>query len=550
MRHTSPVEQLRLLWLSGLRAVVGLCDLLVAFEMYALFILLQQRAPAHHAWWLPASLVTAALMTTVLVLLRSILDIGSIRSVVRYTQQIYTRLVLRLAQGYTRMPWVQFVASNRSELLNTTVNSAREAAFFYHLCIELTASILVVTVMAVALIYESPLAACALIATGSLLVAVHRLFIRKNLRHAAGRKEEALRGLQRTLLELFSLRKEVQVYANHGFFQRRIENQASSVADETLRLMVWPQVARTFSDQGVVLVFLAAIVVVALRHGDMQRTLSVLVFYFVLSRRLLPLISQISYMAGQMEGSSVNVELVDRELVACSAGQVDLLAADVPSAGVVLELADVWFGFSPEAEILRGVSLRLYRGEIVVLHGESGVGKSTLLHVIAGVVPPTSGVLHVDRASIAYVPQEVVLLDDSIRNNLLFGLDDKNDLELMRALAVASLDEFVAAQPMGLAMRVGDNGVLFSGGQRQRLGLARAILRGASLLLLDEATAALDPVSEMQVLDNLKAEGIAVLAVTHRSHARRFADREVFLVGGLLTEVLHETAELSLSSVS
>jgi ABC-type multidrug transport system fused ATPase/permease subunit len=149
--------------------------------------------------------------------------------------------------------------------------------------------------------------------------------------------------------------------------------------------------------------------------------------------------------------------------------------------------------------------------------------------------------LRVDRASVAYVPQDAALLDDSIRNNLLFGLATKSDADLIGALAVANLEEFVAAQPLGLDTGVGDNGVLFSGGQRQRLGLARAILRGASLLLLDEATSALDQENESQVLENLKASGIAVLLVTHRVQRQAFAQR-VFRIeqGRLIEESIQE----------
>jgi ABC-type bacteriocin/lantibiotic exporter with double-glycine peptidase domain len=187
---------------------------------------------------------------------------------------------------------------------------------------------------------------------------------------------------------------------------------------------------------------------------------------------------------------------------------------------------------------LRDVNLCIRDGETVVLHGASGIGKSSLLNLIAGVSQPSTGVVRVDRVSIAYVPQEIPLLDDSIKNNLLFGLAAKSDKELMKALALAKLDEFVAAQPLGLETGVGDNGALFSGGERQRLGLARAILRGGRLLLLDEATSALDAENERQVLENLSASGVAILLVTHRVHTRMFGHRVFRIEEGSLIEEL------------
>ena len=190
-----------------------------------------------------------------------------------------------------------------------------------------------------------------------------------------------------------------------------------------------------------------------------------------------------------------------------------------------MELESVSFWFDERVPILENVDVCLRQGETMVLYGVSGSGKSSLLNLIAGVMQPTIGVVRVDRTSVAYVPQDVALLDDSIRNNLLFGLVKRSDAELKDALAVARLNEFVAALSLGLETSVGDNGILLSGGQRQRLGIARAILRGAKLLLLDEATSALDEENEWHLLENLSATGIAVLLVTHRLQAQVGAQR-------------------------
>jgi ABC-type multidrug transport system fused ATPase/permease subunit len=264
--------------------------------------------------------------------------------------------------------------------------------------------------------------------------------------------------------------------------------------------------------------------------------LSLLVFYFVLSRRLLPLISQISTSAGQVESTCETVRMVDSELTKCRLQRTPLRSTQLPPAGLALELDGVSFSFDEDVPILRNLHLRIRAGESVVLRGVSGSGKSSLLNLMAAVSQPDAGVVRVDRTSVAYVPQEIILLDDSIRNNLLFGLPEKSDAELMNALATASLSEFVTALPLGLETGVGDNGILFSGGQRQRLALARAILRGVSLLLLDEATSALDDENEGQVLKNLGAAGIAVVLATHRVHKHFRAQRVFRLQHGQLIE--------------
>jgi len=524
------------MWLIVERVAVGFCDLLLAGAMYLLFLLLQGASPTHHRWWTPKTTLTAALVTAALVLLRTLMDLSSTHSVVGHIQNLYTEILLRLTHGYNEMQWSHYAQRNRSELLNHAMYTAREAANFYHLGIEILASSAVVMAMTLALIYQSPAAACGLCIAVSLFYGVHRLLIRKKLQRYASEREQSLRILQRSLADMFSSGKEIRSYGIEAFFHDRISRQAQSATVSHLHVALLPQIARILADQGVVLLFLCIVIAVQLRHGETRQLLSLLVFYFVLSRRLLPLISQISFMAGQMESSYESVQIVAGELNDCLLYRTAAPAVQIPDGDLVIKLDQVSFSFSEGSPILRNVTFCLRRGETIMLRGVSGSGKSSLLNLIAGVLQPTTGIVRVNRASMAYVPQDVALLDDSIRNNLLFGLAAKSDAELMNALTVANLKEFVAAQPLGLDTGVGDNGVLFSGGQRQRLGIARAVLRGASLLLLDEATSALDEENESQVLENLSASGMAVLHVTHRVHRQAFAQRVFRLQEGYLIQ--------------
>jgi ABC-type multidrug transport system fused ATPase/permease subunit len=528
------------------RVLVGFCDLLLAGAMYLLFLSLQGASSVHHEWWIPKTTLSAASLTTALVLLRILLDLTSTRSVVGHVQELYTSILLRLTHGYNNMQWVRFAQRNRSELLNHAMYTAREAVNFYFLGIEITASAIVVAAMAVAIVYKSPTTAVGLGVAAGLFYAVHRFLIRRKLQRAASEREDALRMLQRSLADMFSSAKEIRSYGIETFFQQRISTHARAATVSYRRVAFLPQIARILTDQGVVLLFLCVVMAVQFRHGDVRQLLSLLMFYFVLSRRLLPLISQISFMAGQMEGSFKNVELVAEELNECVLYRADYSVAERQNSNAVVELEQVGFSFHQGTSVLRNINLCLWQGETVVLQGVSGSGKSSLLNLVAGVLQPSSGTVRVDRANVAYVPQDAALLDDSIRNNLLFGLTSKSDAELMHALDVANLRELVAAQPLGLDAGVGDNGVLFSGGQRQRLGLARAILRGAKVLLLDEATSALDEENESRVLANLSASGVAVLLVTHRPPRPDFAQRVFRLEHGCLKE---EESMQELSSI-
>lgn len=536
-------------WLTVSRIAVGLCDVALAAALYLLFLLLQGHSPEHSFGWAPKSIISIAVLTLILVVLRAFADVVSARSVFHQIQRLHTDLLLRLTQGYSEMQWTHFAGRNRSELANHALHSTREAADFYHRCIELIAGIVIVTAMIAASLYQSLTAACIFASGLAATYCVHRLVIRKQVRSAARSREKSLGRLQRHLADMFLSGKEIRTYRNQNFFHDRIRRFAHDFSVSHRRAAFLPQIARIVADQGAVLLFLGLIVAVELRQGNTHRLISLLVFYFVLSRRLLPLMSQISLIAGQMESSCENVRIVDAELNECRLHRAPALPVALPRPGFVLQLEQVSFSFGHGTPVLRGVNISLHGGEIAILLGPSGVGKTSLLNLIAGILQPDTGLIRVDRTAVAYVPQEMPLLDDSIRNNLLFGLPHQSDDKLMRALSAAMLSDFVVALPFGLDTHVGIDGALLSGGERQRMGLARAILRGNQLLLLDEATSALDEENERQVLWNLAASGTAVLLATHRRRVQLLAQRVFELHDGCLVEKPRYTTAIDPSAV-
>ena len=519
------------------KGMIGLLDLLLASLMYLLFVILQSTGPLPppRFWWVPHSVPAVAVASLIVVVARSLGEVALTREVVTLTQSIYGGFLLRLSQGYCDVRWEQYVVRNRSELLKYCSVTALDAAFSYQLLIEAASSALVVTLLALALVYKGFWIACTLAVFSAGMLLVHRFWLGNRMRQASASRERASRTLQIGLAELFSSAKEIRAYRNAAFFQRRLAQEAANLGRANVRLGVLPQISRTMAEQGVVIIFLVIVLAVQLWNGEIHRLLSILVFYFVLSRRLIPLVGQMILNLGQMDGALENLQIVRREFDHNESRRNPADATLPPHPGYALELDHVTFAYQESLAVIKDIDLQIEERELVILRGTSGTGKSTLLNMIAGVISPTAGSLRVDRSTLAYVPQEITLLDDTIRVNLLFGLARKSDAELMGALETASLAEFVVGLPRGLDTRVGDNGVLFSGGQRQRLGLARALVRCPKLLLLDEATSALDYENERRVLDRLRqVDPPAILMVTHRPAVSYASARIYSMEGGAL----------------
>lgn len=236
--------------------------------------------------------------------------------------------------------------------------------------------------------------------------------------------------------------------------------------------------------------------------------------------------------------------------------------ADRPSGAIALERvtfryesaeipADARLTSSRDALALDGISLQIEPGETVAFVGPSGSGKSTLLNLVLGFVRPDSGRVLIDgvdaegldlrtvRRHVSVVPQESVLFEGSIRDNIAYGLGEVDDATIEQALRDANALDIVTALPDGWHTLVGERGARLSGGQRQRLSIARALVRDPRILLLDEATSALDSESEAVIAEALQRlmRGRTTLVVAHRLSTIRSADRIVVLDRGRVVEV-------------
>ena len=226
----------------------------------------------------------------------------------------------------------------------------------------------------------------------------------------------------------------------------------------------------------------------------------------------------------------------------------DKPALKVERAGI--EYRDVYFAYRTDEPVLRGMSLIAEPGKVTALVGPSGGGKSTVLNLLLRFYETDGGTITVDgqnitavsraslRSAIGYVGQHVFLFRGTIRDNIAFGKPNATEAEIVAAAKAAVAHDFILTFPQGYHTPVGEHGLQLSGGQRQRIAIARALIKGAPIILLDEATAALDSESERQVqeaLDRL-TQGRTTIVIAHRLHTITHADRIHVVEGGVVTE--------------
>lgn len=311
--------------------------------------------------------------------------------------------------------------------------------------------------------------------------------------------------------------------------------------------MLVAAVPRSLIEPAGIIIIAALALFLSRREGGMIGALPVLGALALGAQRLLPLVNQLYHGWSSVASNRFVIEDV-AELLAlpCESRYPDVSPMKFELS---IEFRDVSFTYAERSNAaVEGLTFKIGQGSRVALVGPTGSGKSTTADLLMGLLQPTSGAISVDdneltdanrqawRANVAHVPQILFVADATIAQNI--ALMGKVDMQRVREAAdIAQLDGFVASLPHGYETRVGEKGAQISGGQRQRLAIARAVYKGTPLLVFDEATNALDPATEaavLKALDGLQRQGRTIVIIAHSPATTERCDQVLRLEEGRL----------------
>lgn len=404
-----------------------------------------------------------------------------------------------------------------------------------------TSTVLMLFVAAGWLISVDPVMGLVAVAVFPLLIALNVLYERKVTRHFDA-AQDALGEFSGAVHESF---EAVQLVKSYGAEQReteRLSALAVRIRDPRIRahrlrgtFEALLETIPSLTNIGIVVLGAYRVDAGAVTVGELSG------FIFMFTVMVFPL-RLIGYALSELPASYAGYRRV--RLVLDEPFDDDPHDALATATGAeAVELSSAWFTYHGDPEpTITDASIAIQRGSITAIVGATGSGKTTLVELIGGLLPPDSGHIAVDPGAHALVFQEGFLFSGTIRENIGVG-DPISDDEIWQALQLASADEFVRHLPDALDTVVGERGVTLSGGQRQRVALARALVRHPSLLLLDDTTSALDPATEQRVLDNLRAAmgDTTVVMVASRPSTIALADEVVFVdTGSVVAQGSHD----------
>lgn len=550
-------QKLKLVWILVIVIIGGLMELLgVSAFMPFVQILLDTSVVQSNEYlsWayttfnfssIRSFLAAIALMIILVYIAKNIYLMLMQNAILRFTYSTRMNLATRLLSTYMSEPYSFHLNRNIAELQGSIQYDANQFMLLINASLQLGAEFVTILCLGIYLFHTSH--SITLVIMGLLAVCfIGFFFISKKISQRIGKQNEMYNAkLYQWINQSLGGIKEVKVLNREGFFVKSYKavykKLIKGAKNNELIAAVPKYIVETVCICGMLL---AIIIKMYWGQNNIEVFAAQISVFAVAAFRLMPSAGKVNAYTNSIMYGKPSLELIYNDLKSIEGCELADFSGENADKKMELNREIMIHNLSfryPDAEndVLNGVNMSIHKGETVALIGSSGAGKTTLADLILGLHTPTAGEIMVDGVNIrdnmdayhhmlGYIPQTIYLSDDTIRNNIAFGIDPEliDDEALELAMKKAQLYDFVQTLDDGVDTFVGDRGVRLSGGQRQRIGIARALYYDPEVLILDEATSALDNDTEsavMEAIDSLKGQKTMVI-IAHRLTTIRNAD--------------------------
>jgi len=418
---------------------------------------------------------------------------------------------------------------------------------------QFVTEIIVVLMLMAFLLWTETLSSLVVIVSLSIALSIFYLVIRRKLA-ILGEKYNFYNGqiIQQVNQGLGSI-KETKILGREHFFDKIYSQNVKEISNIYHFQQVIGLLPRNYIETITITIILSIMIYLLSVGAEASSILVQVTIFAIAAIRLMPSLSRISAVFAVIKFYIPSLEEAYSDFIMCEKhtfSNVEAKDGEKFSFNNLISIKGISFIYeNAKSEALKNISLDIEKKNSVAFVGPSGSGKTTTVDILLGLLKPNTGGVYIDgcdieeglrawQSHIGYIPQQIYILDDIIKRNVAFGVLDKDidEDKVWNALRVAQLEDFVKSLPDGLNAKVGEHGARVSGGQRQRIGIARALYHDPEVLVMDEATAALDNETEkafMESIDSLSGKKTIVL-IAHRLSTVQNCDKIFYLSKGKL----------------
>ena len=463
-------------------------------------------------------------------------------------QQVFLRRTLM--SSYQALPYVDYLRGNSSEYVYAMEQLAGRAQAVTIILLRIMSDSIVAILIICFLATQNLLALCLLVALLGISVFSYDKIFRVRMKIYGREANQAATEMVQSLNEGVEGLKEIRIFGKEHFFHKQVTKATRKLAYYQTNEMVIHTVPRFLMEFLMVCFIVILVVGTIYLNQSLQMLVPTLAMFGVAGLRLLPIANMLSGNVAVLRFHRDSIIRLFNELKRFE--NFELMYAEKRELNThvfnSITLKNICFTYPNSTKnALSNISLSIGKGESVGFIGSSGSGKTTLINVLLGLLNPNSGSILVNnknidnfsglwRSHVAYLPQQVFLVDNSIRRNIALGCEDDeiDDNKVIKAISKARLSEFFSQLPDGLDSRIGERGARLSGGEKQRIALARAFYFERDVIVLDEATSALDIDTESKIVDEIKMlKGEKTLIfIAHRHSTLEHCDKIYHIKSG------------------
>lgn len=460
-----------------------------------------------------------------------------------FIEKYRLKLQNRLMTSYLYRPYTYFITAESGKIIHIMTSAAGQTSELLRSLLNLFTELILCILLVIALIFISPGIS---IGTGVVIVMellVISQIIQPCMRNLGEVRYRELENSEKWLWQFVQGIKSIKAAGKEEFFKKNYSHHVKKEAEAEKNGQTIGSVPRLMIESLTIMAMLSIVLLMVVLGRNLEEILPQLSAFVVAAVRLLPGANRIGTALNQIPYYETSLDHIRCELAdmsSCPEKSTEEKGKSLSfQTGILAENLDFSYDAS-EKKVLHRAGLEIPCGDFVGIIGTSGAGKTTLVDLLLGLLRPQGGAVLADginieenpsqwRSLIAYIPQNIFFMDDTIRANIIFGNDDSgiDDEKLWAVLELVQMKDYVEGLPDGLESRIGESGAMLSGGQRQRIGIARALLMNPRIIIMDEATSALDGETEKAVMSTIYGlkHNETVIIITHKESILDRCDR-------------------------